>query len=93
MTVALEDAARALHVSPNELWQESLKAYIARERRRIQQDAADFQDRYGVATPEELSQRIEQGSVRAHPAWEDLIEWESLVAQDERLDELAHSLS
>ncbi len=91
MTVVLEKVARVLQKSPEQLWQESLWAYISQEKRLAHLDMADIQDRYQVSTPQELAQRIETGEIYSHPAWEDLIEWETLLDYVERLDRLQDS--
>lgn len=88
MTLALDQVAQVLHLSPEELWRESLHAYLVRHKRVLQNDIADLQDRYGVASATELAQKIEQGEIYSHPAWEDLIEWENLLAHLERLTQL-----
>jgi hypothetical protein len=93
MVIALEKAAHTLQMSPEQLWRESLKAYISREKRLAQMDIADIQDRYGVSSLQELTERIETGVIYSHPAWEDLIEWENLLAHIERLDQLQVSVS
>jgi hypothetical protein len=93
MTIALEDVAQALNIEPELLWRESLEAYVARELRLVELDVADIQDRYGVVSPEELKDNIESGVVYSHPAWEDLIEWENLLAHRERLSRLRTSLT
>jgi hypothetical protein len=93
MTIALEDVARRLQMSPEQLWRESLRAYISREKRLAHMDIADIQDRYRVANPEELTRHIKSGEIYSHPAWEDLIEWENLLAHIERLDQLQLSVS
>lgn len=85
MTVMLERLADDLAVAPAELERRSLLAYIERERRLAALDIADLQDRYGVRTHQELAQRIAQRLVYAHPAWEELIEWEQLEAYAARL--------
>lgn len=78
MTLALDEIANALTISPEALQRRSLLAYFERERRLANLDIADIQDRYNAQTPKELAFKIEQGAVHAHPAWEDLIEWEHL---------------
>jgi len=88
MVMALEQVAETLQVSPEDLWRQSLDAYVAREKRLAQLDIADFQDRYGVTSIAELKQKIENGAIYSHPAWEDLIEWENLSAHVQRLDSL-----
>jgi hypothetical protein len=90
--MVLEQVAETLQVSPEELWRQSLDAYIQREKRLAQLDVADVQDRYAVFSPAELRQKIENGSIYSHPAWEDLIEWENLQAHIERLDSLRPQL-
>jgi hypothetical protein len=70
------------------LRRESLRAFISREKRLAQMDIADLQDRYGVSDLQELTARIKAGAIYSHPAWEDSIEWENLLAHIERLDQL-----
>ena len=86
--IGLEQVAETLHVTAEDLWRRSLQAYILREKRSVQLDIADIQDRYGVSTVNELARRIEVGAIYSHPAWEDLIEWENLLAHLQRLEEL-----
>jgi hypothetical protein len=88
----LENVAQELNIPPETLWRESLEAYIARESRLIELDTADFQDRYNVTSPEQLKAKIESGDIYSHPAWEELIEWENLLAYQERLEKLQASL-
>lgn len=88
MIPVLETVAQELNIAPDALWQESLSAYISRELRLTEMDIADLQDRYGVASPEELKAKIESGEIYSHPAWEEMIEWENLVAYQERLNHL-----
>lgn len=87
MTLALEQTASELTLTPDELQRRSLEAFLERERRLAQLDMADLQDRYGVATSAELAQRIELGQVHSHPAWEEMIEWERLEAYIVQLNE------
>jgi hypothetical protein len=89
MMITLDYVAETLQVPAEELWRQSLQAYVLRERRLAQLDIADIQDRYGVTSVDELTQRIEAGAIYSHPAWEDTIEWENLLAHLKRLDQLA----
>lgn len=86
MTPLMEKIADELIISPEELAQKSLFAFIERERRLTQMDVADLQDRYGVQASAELARKIEQRQVYAHPAWEELIEWEQLEAYYKQLE-------
>ena len=89
MTITLDYVAETLQVPAEELWRQSLQAYVLRERRLAQLDIADIQERYGVTSVGELTQRIKAGVIYSHPAWEDMIEWENLRAHLQRIDQLA----
>ena len=93
MAVALETVAHTLQKSPEQVWRESLWAYISQEKRLAYLDMADIQDRYRVSTPQELAARIEMGEIYSHPAWEDLIEWENLLDYVQRLEGILASAS
>ena len=93
MVPALEQVAEKLDLSPEELWRESLLAYLAREEHLAEMDIRDLRDRYRVASAEELSARIRAGEIHSHPAWEELIEWENLNAHLQRLKNLKSSLN
>ena len=88
MVMVLEHVAATLQVAPEDLWRQSLDAYIQREKRLAQLDVADLEDRYGVSSIAELRQKIENKIIYSHPAWEDLIEWENLQSHIQRLDSL-----
>jgi hypothetical protein len=92
MIPTLEEMAQELNIPPENLWKASLRAYIARELRLIELDIADLQDRYDVLTPKQLEASIQSGDIYSHPAWEELIEWENLLAHRERLGSLQASL-
>ena len=93
MTVAIAQIARELTMSRSELERRSLEAFIERERRLVNLDIADLQDRYGVRTARELANRIETNAIYSHPAWEEMIEWERLEAYLERLTNWQTELS
>ena len=75
----LQRFAHALTLSPDELLQRSLRAFIESEIRLAEQDIADIRERYHVLAPQELHEKIESREIYSHPAWEDLLEWETLV--------------
>ena len=87
MTVAIAQIARELTMTPSELERRSLEAFIERERRLVNLDIADLQDRYRVRTARDLANHIETKAVYSHPAWEEMIEWERLEAYLQRLNQ------
>jgi antitoxin component of RelBE/YafQ-DinJ toxin-antitoxin module len=86
--ITVSRVAKELSLPVDGLMQRSLRAYLTQEIRAVQMDMSDFQDRYGVAKATELRERIEQGKIYSHPAWEDVIEWETLEAHLAHLREL-----
>ncbi len=82
----VEKLAEDLNLSPPELLRRSLAAFLERERRAVELDIADLQDRYSVRTAAELATRIQRGEIYSHPAWEDLIEWQRLEEHLQRVE-------
>jgi hypothetical protein len=93
MTDAAEHFARELAYSRSELERRSLQVFIERERRLVNLDITDLQDRYSVRTARHLSSRIATKAVYSHPAWEEMIEWERLETYLERLNNWQAELS
>ena len=60
-----------------EVLEQSLRSYLLREIRRIEAELAHTRERYAVIAPVDLRARISSGAVSAHPAWEELLEWEN----------------
>ena len=81
MAMAMETIAQGLHLSPAELVQRGLLAYLEREMRAVQLDIDDLCDRYRVNSAADLRGQISAGAVYSHPAWEEYIEWQTLEAQ------------
>jgi len=85
MTIGLSELSRRLEISPDELMRRGVLSYIAHEIRAAEWDVADLKDRYGVASRDELEARLQTRAIHSHPAWEDLIHWESLETYISRL--------
>ncbi len=92
MTILVNTIAQQLRLSPEDLIQRSLASYLDREKRAVQMDIADLQDRYGARSSADLRVRIERGEIYSHPAWEEAIEWEQLEAYFSHLQALLDAL-
>ncbi|HOU15742.1 MAG TPA: hypothetical protein PKZ84_21780 [Anaerolineae bacterium] len=92
MTVSVNTIAQQLRLSPEELIQRSLASFLDREKRTVQMDIADLQDRYRTRSSADLRTRIENGEIYSHPAWEEAIEWEQLEAYLDHLQTLLDAL-
>ncbi len=84
--------AKALNISPENLLAEGTLAYLHKELRLVEEDLADLRERYGLLSPQELEKKIRDALIPAHPAWEDLIEWENLEAYKQKLNDLLAEL-
>ena len=88
----VEKIAKALDISPKDLLAEGTLAYLHKELRLVEEDLADLRERYELLSHRELEEKIHKGLLPAHPAWEDLIEWESLDAYKQKLTDLLEAL-
>ncbi len=93
MSVDLGEIARLLSVRPEELLEQGVRAYVAREIRLAEWDIADIKERYGVSSRSELEAKIQGRSLHSHPAWEDLIHWENLDGYVARLRTVEQELA
>ena len=78
MAVSLLDISRRLQIPPEELVKKSILTFIAHEIRLAEWDIADIKERYEVSSRVELEDKIKGKELHSHPAWEDLIHWETL---------------
>lgn len=92
MAMAMDTIAQGLHLTPAELMQRGVLAYLEREMRAVQLDIDDLRDRYRVNAAAELRGQIAAGAVYSHPAWEEYIEWQTLEAQLTRLQRWSEEL-
>ena len=86
MSIAALDLAQSMGLSEPELMERALAAFLHEQRRELLQLRLEFLSRYDVATVAELEERVANGDVPEHPAWEDLIVAENLDARLEEVD-------
>ena len=65
---------------------------LKEKKKNFQMERLEILARYEVDTVEELKQRIKDGSVPEHPAWEDLIEIKNLEAEISEIENDIRSL-
>jgi hypothetical protein len=78
----------ALALSEDELVHRGMLALVEKEIRLAEQEIANIRERYDVFSKEALNQAIKEGSVAAHPAWEDYIVWKNKEAHIESLRQI-----
>ena len=81
----VERVSKSLGVSPDTLVAGGVKEYLRTKLRAARAETHDIETRYKVKTPEELLDKIKKGTVEEHPTWEDLIIYENLLKQTEKI--------
>ncbi|MBE0517443.1 MAG: hypothetical protein IBX41_08685 [Methanophagales archaeon] len=74
-------------IEKEELISLSLLTYLMEKKRKCMEDRLEILKRYGVASAEELENKIKEGAVKEHPAWEDLIAVENLEARIKEIED------
>ncbi len=74
----IKKAAEDAGITVNELTLSGVLAFFREKRRNIMMDRLDVLARYSVVSAKELEEKIKEGAISEHPAWEDLICLENL---------------
>ncbi len=78
MALDLRHISLRLAMPEDELVKRSVLSFIAHEIRLAEWDISDIKDRYAVQSLSDMGAKIRAKEIRSHPAWEDLVHWESL---------------
>ncbi len=78
ITEVIERIAIKEGVEKEKLMVLSLVAYLNEKKKKYMKDRLEILKRYDVNSAEELEDKIRNGEVNEHPAWEDLITLENL---------------
>jgi len=78
ITEIVEKIANKVGVDKEKLIILSLIAYLNEKKRKYMEEKLEILKRYGVNSMKELEEKIRNGEVEEHPAWEDLITLENL---------------
>ena len=70
----------------------SLLSYLMEKKRACMRDRLEILKRYGVTSAQELEEKIKEGAVEEHPAWEDLIAVENLEVRIKEIEDDIGSL-
>ncbi|MDI6717421.1 MAG: hypothetical protein QME63_10860 [Actinomycetota bacterium] len=83
----IKKVANDIGVSVDELTASGLLAFLHEKRRKVMLDRLEILNKYDVASAVELENKIRNGEIDEHPAWEDLILLENLEAAIAIIDE------
>lgn len=90
--MSVEEMARELGLTPEELIHESIRTFLEEKIRFSRAEQLEILRRYEVQSAKELETKIKDGTIPEHPAWEDLINLENSLAYQKRLKELLRTL-
>lgn len=74
-------------ITIDELTVSGFLAFLREKRRKIMMERLDVLARYNAISSEEIEEKIRNGEIPEHPAWEDLILLENLESANARIDE------
>jgi hypothetical protein len=86
----LERVSKVLGVSPKELVRKSLEELLRAQLRSYFAEINEIKTRYSTKSATELEEKIQNGTIAEHPAWEDLILLENL---EERVRQIRKELT
>jgi len=74
----LSRLSKELEIPERKILNESLNVFLDLELRNTSAEILKIKKQFNVSNPKELQNKIENGKVEEHPAWEQLIYWENL---------------
>ncbi len=89
----LKRISKDMHLSEEEVLEESISSFLDRSLCNASVEIEKLKNKYDVESSEELEEKIEKVEVEAHPAWEELIEWENLKKQIVKFKEWTKKIS
>ena len=83
---AVETIAKKYSMSTDEVISLGSKLAVKEKKNNFQIETMEILARYSVETANELQQKIKEGTVPEHPAWEDLIEIQNIEAEIKEIE-------
>ena len=74
----LSKLSKELEIPEKKILDESLNVFLDAELRNASAEILKIKKQFNVFNTKELKNKIEQGKIEEHPAWEQLIFWENL---------------
>lgn len=93
MTVNVEAIAETLGLKKEELIKNGVKAYLESELRHINAETNIVYNRYGVASLNELDEKINKGELNETETFEDFTKLDYLEAKKEKIEQILKVLS
>lgn len=84
----VEEAARQLGSSTEDILAEGLRAFLEKELRNVKIEIFEIAQQYGVSSAEELEARYRDGTVEESTSWRDLQRLDHLEYRRDQLEAL-----
>jgi len=88
----IDKVAKELHLSPQELIKESLKAYLEKRLSRIEADIFLLMKKYGIKDVFEMDAKIKEGLISEKDAYDDYFVLDNLEAEQDKLKRFIEEL-
>lgn len=92
MQTVIKAAAEELGLSPDDVMEQGLRAFLERQLRDVQAQIFQITGAYGVSGVEEMEARYRQGTLDEASSWRDLQRLDHLEYKRERLTGLLKAL-
>ncbi len=86
LPTAVEMIAKKYSMSTDEFISLGSKLALKEKKKNFQIEKIEILARYGAETVNELQQKIKEGTVPEHPAWEDLIEIQNIEVEIKEIE-------
>jgi hypothetical protein len=88
----IERLSKKYAMTPDEFIRHGSTLAMKEKKRKLQIEKLEILARYDVKTVEELEEKIKEGTVAEHPAWEDLIEVKNIEDEIREIESDIRSL-
>jgi hypothetical protein len=88
----IQEIAKRLNTTPQDLQRESLKLYLAQKLRVIESELYELGVKYGVKTVAELDNLVKQGKLHEDTTFEDYFKFDNLEAERDKILEILGNL-
>lgn len=88
MEITVERVSETLGIERKNLIENGLRAYLEKEKRRLNSEIRDILTKYGVDSMEELDERINEGELSETETFDDFTRLDYLIDRRDKIDEL-----
>ena len=88
----IQEIAKKLNITPQDLQRESLKLYLTKKLSVIESELHELSIKYGLKTVAELDRLAKQGKLQEDTSFEDYFKFDNIEAEREKILEILGNL-